>query len=139
MGASNCVPNPRNIPLDLRILSASHPNNTRGVDLEVGWRRPVAVLGGAESIAFRTFLNRTLESSATNAGGSFIDRVGQTGLVGGARPVRDRRAADGQGLARPVHQPEQRAMADPEGAVEVLFAVQRRLSEAGIDPYAANA
>lgn len=33
----------------------------------------------------------------------------------------------------------QRAMSGPEGAMEVLFALQRRLGEAGIDPYAANA
>jgi hypothetical protein len=31
------------------------------------------------------------------------------------------------------------AMTGPEGAMEVLFALQRRLEEAGIDPYAANA
>lgn len=31
-----------------------------------------------------------------------------------------------------------RAMAGPEEAMEVLFAVQRRLTEAGMDPYAAN-
>lgn len=30
------------------------------------------------------------------------------------------------------------AMTGPEGAMAVLFALQRRLSEAGIDPYAAN-
>lgn len=30
------------------------------------------------------------------------------------------------------------AMTGPEGAVEVLFALQRRLIVAGIDPYAAN-
>lgn len=30
------------------------------------------------------------------------------------------------------------AMTGPEGAMEVLFALQRRLGEAGIDPYASN-
>lgn len=32
-----------------------------------------------------------------------------------------------------------RAMTGPEGAMAVLFALQQRLGEAGIDPYAANA
>lgn len=32
-----------------------------------------------------------------------------------------------------------RAMTGPEGAVDVLFALQRRLVAAGIDPYAENA
>lgn len=31
-----------------------------------------------------------------------------------------------------------RAMTGPEGAMEVLFALQQRLIAAGIDPYAAN-
>lgn len=31
-----------------------------------------------------------------------------------------------------------RAMTGPEGAMEVLFALQRRLIAAGIDPYVAN-
>lgn len=32
-----------------------------------------------------------------------------------------------------------RAMTGPEGAMEVLLALQRRLIAAGVDPYAANA
>jgi iron complex outermembrane recepter protein len=57
---------------------------SRGIDLEVGWRTPLHWFGGAESLALRGFVTRTLESSTTDASGNRIDRAGQTGLFGGA-------------------------------------------------------
>jgi len=57
---------------------------SRGIDLEIGWRTPLHWFGGAESLALRGFVTRTLESSITDATGNRIDRAGQTGLFGGA-------------------------------------------------------
>jgi iron complex outermembrane receptor protein len=56
---------------------------SRGIDLELSWKRMVDWFGGG-SVALRLFANRTLESSTTNAAGMRIDRAGQTGLFGGA-------------------------------------------------------
>lgn len=56
---------------------------SRGIDLELSWRRAVDWFGGSQ-VALRLFANRTLESSTTNALGEHIDRAGQTGLFGGA-------------------------------------------------------
>src|SRR5690606_24934559 len=66
--------------LVLNIASA----RSRGLDIEMSWRRAVDWLGGSESVALRLFANRTLESSTTDAGGERTDRAGQTGLFGGA-------------------------------------------------------
>jgi outer membrane receptor protein involved in Fe transport len=57
---------------------------SRGIDLELSWRRPLDFLGGDESLAVRLFANRVLESSVTGATGLTIDRAYQTGAVGGA-------------------------------------------------------
>jgi iron complex outermembrane receptor protein len=57
---------------------------SRGMDLELSWRRRVAWFGGGEAIAVRLFANRTLESSTTDPSGVRTDRAGQTGLFGGA-------------------------------------------------------
>jgi outer membrane receptor protein involved in Fe transport len=57
---------------------------SRGIDLEFGWRQPVDLFGGDESLAVRLFANRVLESSVTGATGQKIDRAYQTGIVGGA-------------------------------------------------------
>jgi iron complex outermembrane receptor protein len=56
---------------------------SRGIDLELSYRRAVDWFGGG-TLALRLFANRTLESSTTNALGTRIDRAGQTGLFGGA-------------------------------------------------------
>lgn len=57
---------------------------TRGIELELSWRRDVDWLGGDESVALRMFGIRTLESSTTDSQGVRTDRAGQTGLFGGA-------------------------------------------------------
>jgi outer membrane receptor protein involved in Fe transport len=57
---------------------------SRGIDAELSLRRRISLFGGAEGIALRVFANRTLESSTTNIGQATVDRVGQTGLPGGA-------------------------------------------------------
>jgi outer membrane receptor protein involved in Fe transport len=57
---------------------------SNGVDLEASYRRPVEWFGGGESIAVRAFATFTNELSTTNAGAPKVDRVGQTGLGGGA-------------------------------------------------------
>jgi outer membrane receptor protein involved in Fe transport len=57
---------------------------SNGVDMEASYRRPVEWFGGGESIAIRAFTTFTNELSTTNAGASKVDRVGQTGLAGGA-------------------------------------------------------
>ncbi len=56
---------------------------SRGIDVEIAWRRAVDWFGGG-SLAMRLFANRTLESSTTNPAGERTDRAGQTGLFGGA-------------------------------------------------------
>lgn len=56
----------------------------RGIELELSWRRDVDWLGGDESVALRLFGIRSLESSTTDSQGVRTDRVGQTGLFGGA-------------------------------------------------------
>ncbi len=56
---------------------------SRGIDLELSWRRAVDWFGGG-SVALRLFANRTLESSMTDPAGVRTDRAGQTGLFGGA-------------------------------------------------------
>ncbi|MBK9251524.1 MAG: TonB-dependent receptor [Proteobacteria bacterium] len=66
-----------------RILNIAGARS-RGIDLELGWRTPLAWFGGAESLAARAFVTRTLESSTTDATGTRNDRAGQTGLFGGA-------------------------------------------------------
>jgi outer membrane receptor protein involved in Fe transport len=66
-----------------RILNIAGARS-RGIDLEVGWRTPLSWFGGGESLALRTFVTRTLESSTIDATGARIDRAGQTGLFGGA-------------------------------------------------------
>ena len=55
---------------------------SRGIDLELGWRQPVDLFGGDESLAVRLFANRVLESSVTGATDAKIDRAYQTGIVG---------------------------------------------------------
>ena len=57
---------------------------SRGVDLEISWRRALQWFGGDESLALRAFANLALESSTTGATGVRVDREGQTGLFGGA-------------------------------------------------------
>ncbi len=57
---------------------------SNGVDMEASYRRPVEWFGGGESIAIRAFTTFTNELSTTNAGAAKVDRVGQTGLAGGA-------------------------------------------------------
>ena len=66
-----------------RILNIAGARS-RGIDIEAGWRTAVHWLGGAESLALRGFVTRTLESSTTDANGTRLDRAGQTGLFGGA-------------------------------------------------------
>lgn len=56
---------------------------SRGIDLEMSWRRAVDWFGGG-AMALRLFANRILESSTTDPAGSSTDRTGQTGLFGGA-------------------------------------------------------
>jgi len=57
---------------------------SRGIDLEVAWRRPLSLLGGDESLALRLLANRTLEMSETGISGTKVDRSDQTGMIGGA-------------------------------------------------------
>lgn len=57
---------------------------SNGVDMEASYRRPVEWFGGGESISLRAFATFTNELSTTNAGAAKVDRVGQTGLAGGA-------------------------------------------------------
>ncbi|RYG85442.1 TonB-dependent receptor, partial [bacterium] len=57
---------------------------SRGIDAEVSYRNRLKVFGGEEGVAFRLFANRAIESSTTNFNEAKIDRVGQTGLPGGA-------------------------------------------------------
>lgn len=57
---------------------------SRGIDIELSWRHPVNLFGGAESMALRAFANHTLESSVVSGTGQRVDRAGQTGLGGGA-------------------------------------------------------
>jgi hypothetical protein len=52
--------------------------------MEASYRRPIELFGGGESIAVRLFTTFTDELSTTNAGAPKVDRVGQTGLGGGA-------------------------------------------------------
>ncbi|MET0292972.1 MAG: TonB-dependent receptor [Steroidobacteraceae bacterium] len=56
----------------------------RGVDLELSMRRRIALFGGEEAMALRLFANRAIEASTTPFEAPKIDRVGQTGLPGGA-------------------------------------------------------
>jgi iron complex outermembrane recepter protein len=57
---------------------------SNGVDMEASYRRPIEWFGGGESLAVRAFATFTNELSTTNAGAPKVDRVGQTGLIGGA-------------------------------------------------------
>jgi iron complex outermembrane recepter protein len=57
---------------------------SRGIDAELSLRRRIEWFGGGEGVALRVFANRALETSTTNLDQPKVDRVGQTGLVGGA-------------------------------------------------------
>jgi outer membrane receptor protein involved in Fe transport len=57
---------------------------TKGVDMELGYRRPITLLGGGESIGLRLFATYVDELSQTNIGAAKVDRAGQTGLGGGS-------------------------------------------------------
>jgi outer membrane receptor protein involved in Fe transport len=57
---------------------------SRGIDLEMSWRKGLQWFGGAEALQLRAFFNRTLESLSINGNGVRVDRAGQTGLGGGA-------------------------------------------------------
>jgi outer membrane receptor protein involved in Fe transport len=57
---------------------------SRGIDAELSLRRRVEWFGGPEGLALRIFANRALESSTRNPDQPKVDRVGQTGLTGGA-------------------------------------------------------
>lgn len=69
--------------VDNRVLNLTEAR-TRGIDLEAGWRGPVRLLGGEESLAVRLLGNVALEISTTDDAGGRTDRVTQTGLFGGA-------------------------------------------------------
>lgn len=57
---------------------------SRGVDVEMSWRRGLDWVQPGATGALRLFATRTLESSTINALGVRTDRAGQTGLFGGA-------------------------------------------------------
>jgi iron complex outermembrane recepter protein len=59
-------------------------SRTKGVDIEVGYQRPITLFGGDESLSIRAFGTFVDELSTTNLGAATIDRAGQTGLGGGA-------------------------------------------------------
>jgi iron complex outermembrane recepter protein len=57
---------------------------SRGIDVEVEWRRRLQLFGGDESMALRLFANRMFESAAFGVTGARLDRSNQTGQIGGS-------------------------------------------------------
>jgi hypothetical protein len=59
-------------------------SRTRGIDIESLYVRPVTLLGGDERIRLRLLASYIDELSTQLAGAAKVDRVGQTGVGGGA-------------------------------------------------------